>query len=395
MRRRGTQWVDAIRTAEDASDRRPPLRILHVYKDVFPSVVGGIEKQIDMIRRGMPDLISNVVVSARGPRTRVESSARLGLEARVAEFGPRWLSVPVSPTLPLWVARIPADVIHLHMPNPAGELAVLLAGNGRPIVASYHADIVRQARFERAYSPLVQACLRRSGAIVVGSRRLARSSPALQGHQSKLRLIRHSVDVERYRPGAVSERRRSELRARYGEPLVVAVGRLVYYKGFELLIEAARGLEGSVVIVGDGPEGPRLRALAAGLPNVHLTGELDEDELVAHLAAADCFAMCSTSRAESFGISVAEAQAMGLPAVVADTGSGTVEAVEHGFSGLVIAPGDVTALRQALVSLLSDAPRRQAMGEAARARAVANHAAGERMRELAELYAEVARSPRD
>jgi glycosyltransferase involved in cell wall biosynthesis len=360
---------------------------------VFPPILGGVEKQIDALRRGMPDVVSNVVVCARGPRTR---TARVngGLEVRVAEFGPRWMSVPVAPTLPRWVGRIDADVIHLHMPNPPGEVAGLLAARGRPVVASYHADIGRQARFERVYRPLLDACLDRSSAVIVGSRRFAETSRALRRQASKVRVIPHTVDVERYRLDAVPAERRDAIRRRYGEPLVIAVGRLVYYKGYEHLIEAARGLDASVVIVGDGPERERLAARARQAPNVHFAGELDEDDLVAHLAAADCFALSSTSRAESFGIAVAEAQAMSLPAVVADTGTGTVEAVEDGVTGLVVPPGDPAALRDALSGLLADEARRRSMGSAGRSRAVARHALADRARDVRALYEEVLASAR-
>jgi glycosyltransferase involved in cell wall biosynthesis len=369
------------------------LRVMHVYKDVYPPIVGGIEKQIDALRRGMPDVVSHVVVCAREPRTRL-ARADGAIEVRIAEFGPRWLSVPVAPTFPRWVARIEADLIHLHMPNPTGELSVLLARGSRPVVVSYHADVVRQARFERAYRPLVDACLSRSSKILVASRALAETSPAMRRHASKVKLIPHTVDVARYRRGAVPRERREALRRRYGEPLVIAVGRLVYYKGFEHLIEAAAGLDAAVVIVGSGPERERLEERAKGLQNVHFAGELSDSDLIAHLAAGDCFALASTNRAESFGIAVAEAQAMELPAAVSDTGAGTAEAIEDGVTGLLVPPGDPCALHEALRSLLGDERRRRAMGAAARERTVARHALQDRARDVRAVYEQVLRSAR-
>ena len=383
----GQNAIDFMITPQAAAG---PLRVLHVYKDVYPPIVGGIEKHIDALRRGMPDVVSHVLVCARAPRTRV-TQAEGAFEVRVAELGPRWLSVPVAPSFPRWVRRIEADLIHLHMPNPTGELAVVLARGGRPVVASYHADVGRQARFERAYRPLVDACLERSSAIIVGSGGLAENSAALRRHSSKLKRIPYAVDVDRYRRDGVAADRREALRRRYGAPLVIAVGRLVYYKGYEHLIDAARGLDAAVVIVGSGPERERLVARARGLANVHFTGELEESELIAHLAAADCFALSSTSRAESFGIAVAEAQAMELPAAVSDTGAGTAEAIEDGVTGLMVTPGDPRALRDALSALLADAGRGRAMGAAARARAVARHALPERARDVREVYERVLR----
>jgi glycosyltransferase involved in cell wall biosynthesis len=367
------------------------LRVMHVYKDVYPPIVGGIEKQIDALRRGMPDVVSHVLVCARAPRTRI-ARVNGALEVRVAELGPRWLSVPVAPTFPRWIRRIEADLIHLHMPNPTGEVGVLLDRGARPVVVSYHADLGRQARFERAYRPLVDACLERSSAIIVGTVSLAESSASLRRHSSKLKVIPHCVDVGRYRLDGVPADRREALRRRYGEPLVIAAGRLVYYKGYEHLIDAARGLAAAVVIVGSGPERKRLVARAGEVTNVHFTGELDESDLIAHLAAADCFALTSTSRAESFGIAVAEAQAIGLPAVVSDTGAGTTEAIEDGVTGLVVPPGDTRALRDAMSSLLADEGRRRAMGAAARERAVARHALEDRAHDVRELYDQVLRS---
>jgi glycosyltransferase involved in cell wall biosynthesis len=362
------------------------IEVLHVYKDVFPPVAGGVEKQIGALRDAMaPDVVSHVVVCARSARSEV---ARVGgaMEVRVAEFGPRLLSAPVAPTLPRWIRRMPGDLIHVHMPNPTGEVAALLGRRGRPIVASYHGDIDRQARFTRAYKRLVDGFLNRCSAIVAGSGRLVETSPFLRAHGSRVNVIRHGVDTDRYRSDAVSVERRSEVRGRYGDPLVVSVGRLVYYKGYKHLIAAARSIDASLVIVGDGPERGRLAELARDVPNVRLAGGVDEDELVSILAASDCFVLASTSHAESFGIAVAEAQAMGLPAVVTDTGSGTVEAVEDGVTGIVVPPADPAALADAIGDLLSDEDRRRSMGAAARARAVARHALTDRAREMRDLY---------
>jgi glycosyltransferase involved in cell wall biosynthesis len=361
--------------------------VLHVYKDVYPPVAGGIEKHIDGLRRATPDCVSVVVVCARAPRTRM-SPVGDGVEVGVAEYGPRWLSVPVAPAMPRWIARMDADLIHLHMPNPPGELSVLLARKGRPIVASYHAEIVRQARLERAYRPLASACLRRAAAIVAGTNGMARGE-ALRPYGSKVEVIRYGVDVDAYDRETVPLARRDELQGIYGTPLILAVGRLVYYKGYKHLIEAARGLDASLVIVGDGPERARLTELARTSSNVHFAGALDESELVEHLAAADCFAMSSTSRAEAFGIATAEAQAMSLPAVVTDTGSGTPESVEHGVTGFVVPPGDPGALRDALTDLLSDDRRRAEMAASARERAERLHDLRARALDLRALYERV------
>ena len=365
----------------------PRLRVLHLYKDAYPPIPGGVEKHIDGLRRAMHDVESHVLVCARSPRTSTSVGPR-GVEVRVAELGPRWLAVPVAPTFPLWVRRLEADLIHVHMPNPLGEGAALLAAAGRPIVASYHADVVRQARFMWAYRPLLRSLLDRAAMIVVGTRSLLETSEALAGSRDRARVIPYGIDLERFRPDAVPAQHAAELRARLGTPLVLAIARLVHYKGLDHLIEAARGLEASVVVVGTGPLERRLRALAASAGNVRLVGAVGEEELVRYLRAADCFVLSSTSRAESFGVATVEAQAMGVPAVVTDVGTGTVEAIEPGRTGLVVPPGDPGALAEAIRSILSDPKRAEAMGRAARERAVERHGLQDQALRMRRVYDE-------
>ena len=365
------------------------VHVLHVYKDVNPPVLGGIEKHIDALRRSMPGIRSDVLVCARRPRTTSRDVAG-GVEVRVAEAPRRLLAVPVAPTFPYWLRRLDADLVHVHMPFPLGEASALVGGRNRPLVFSYHADIVRQARFLPAYQRLVDACLTRAAAIVVGTRRVADHSPVLARHRDRITVIPYGVDTEHFDPQRVSAETREDVRRHLGTPLVVATGRLVYYKGFEHLIAAAQRLDATVVIAGGGPWRGRLSELAAGVPNVRLLGPVTERQLVELLAAADCFVLPSTSRAESFGVSTLEAQAMGVPAVVTDVGTGTVEAIEPGRTGVVVPPADPTALADAIGGVLGDPERARSMGMAARARAVERHALSARARDLQAIYESIA-----
>jgi glycosyltransferase involved in cell wall biosynthesis len=360
------------------------LHVIHVYNDVFPPVAGGIEKHIDLIRRALPDVRSDVLVCARGRHSRRQPYGT-GVEVHVAELGPRVWSVPIAPAFPFSLRRMQADVIHLHMPNPLGELGVLM-DRKRPVVCTYHADVVRQARVTAIYRPLVHACLGRAAEIIVGSRRLRETSPFLGVHASRANVIPYFVDTEHYAPSRVSDSDRARLRARYSGPIVLAVARLVYYKGLEILIEAAQSLKASVVIIGDGPLAGRLHGLAAASPNVHFAGRVNEADLLCHLAAADCFVLPSTSRAEAFGIAVMEAQAMAVPAVVTDVGTGTAEAIVPGETGLVVQPGDAAALAAGINDILSDPLRRATMGRRARERAVALHSASRAADQLRDIY---------
>lgn len=346
------------------------MRALHVYKDVFPPVAGGIERHIGDLRRTLPGVTSDVLVAARGPRTQRERREG-GIEVRVAELGRVW-SVPLAPAFPVWLRRLRADLIHVHMPQPLGELAALLAAGPVPVVASFHADVVRQASVMPLYAPLVRGVLRRAAAVVVGSEGLRHSSPLLQG-LDHVEVVPYGVDTAWFDPAAVDPAWVRSVRQELGTPLIVAVGRLVHYKGHEDLIEVVRNLEASLAIVGDGPRRAALERRAATVPRARLLGRVGDDELRVLLAAADVFVLPSTNRSESFGIATLEAQAMGTPAVVTDVGTGTAEAIAPGVSGLVVSAGDPRSLAAALSAFLTDGPRRCSAGAAGRLRVLERH----------------------
>ncbi len=173
---------------------------------------------------------------------------------------------------------------------------------------------------------------------------------------------------------------RATARARLGlreeDFVVVAVGRLVYVKGFELLLAALPHVLGEipsarVVLVGDGPDRTSLEAQAAALGiggRVVFAGSVDgaAGGLLEYLAAADVCA--APSRNEGMGRALVEAMALGLPVVGTAVG-GIPDVVGPDEAGRLIPAEDPAALAGALVELGHDARLRQKLGEAARARA--------------------------
>src|SRR3954452_8964330 len=141
----------------------------------------------------MTDVRPDVLVCSRSSRTTVADVAG-GRELRLREFGPRVWAWPVSPEVLLEVRRSPADLIHVHMPYPLGELAALVGARRRPLVCTFHADVVRQARWLWLYRPLVQRILDRADAIVVSSDRIALDSP-LFGRRRPIEVIPCGIDT--------------------------------------------------------------------------------------------------------------------------------------------------------------------------------------------------------
>lgn len=350
------------------------MHILHVYKDYFP-VLGGIENHIKWQAEGM---------QARGHRVHVlvTNTGRATLRqpiqgVPVTKTGRQFnvSSAPVSLGLFRELARLgrDADIVHLHAPYPPGELAQLLVRAGRRTVITYHSDIVKQATLLRFYAPFLRRILDRAQAILVSNPRYPEGSPFLRPLQEKIRVVHFGIDPARFRPTEASQRRAQELRRRFGPgPLALFVGRLRYYKGVDVLVQAlARTPEVQGVIVGAGPMEAQIRGLVRQLglaERVHFAGHVADEDLPAFYQAGDLFVLPSVHRSESLGIVLLEAMASGLPVVSTELGTGTSYVNQDGITGLVVPPGDPDALAQAIQRLARHPRQRVAFGEAARRR---------------------------
>jgi glycosyltransferase involved in cell wall biosynthesis len=179
---------------------------------------------------------------------------------------------------------------------------------------------------------------------------------------------------------------RAEVRAALGldasQALALYVGRVTADKGVLDLLEVLERLPGlHLAVAGDGEALPALRRRAAGLPRLHLLGQVTPAEVQRLLGAADLFVHPSRC-AEGLPSSILEAAAAGLP-IVATPQGGTVEVIRSPDHGLLVPPGDAAALGSAMARLAEDAPLRARLGAAAR-QLVAEHFSWERISETAE-----------
>lgn len=346
------------------------MRVLQVFKDYFPPTRGGIEQHINELVHGLGDFDHSVLTSSRSKRLLIDEDHGVRI-IRTPELG-RPVSTPITPAWPRLLRNSGADLFHFHSPNPFGELCLMASKSRTPMVASFHADIVGRRALLPAFRPFQQRFLRRAVRIVVSSPRLLATSPALHSHTDRAVVIPFGVDPAEWqtRPPAADE-----IRARFPGPILLFLGRLVYYKGVEVLLEAMRTVEATLLVAGDGPLGPRLHALATDLrleQKVSFLGEILDDQRAAYYHAADVFVLPSTSRAEAFGRSMLEAMASGTPALSTEVGTGTSWVNLPGKTGLVVRPDDPSALAGAIKIILSDDERRSALGEAA-SRRVSEH----------------------
>lgn len=341
------------------------MHVLHVGKFYPPDYLGGVETFVAtlsaaLVRRGVD--VECVVAAVRG---RGSVTTQDGVRVtRLASLGVLY-SQPLALGLLRALRTGAADVVHVHHPNPLADAAVLLSDR-RPLLVSHHSDVVRQRGLLPLYAPVVGRVLRRARAVVVSAPQLIETCRELAGVEGKVRVIPYGIDPAAFAATPAVEARARALRSAWGaRPAVLGVGRLVGYKGWDVLLRATRDLDATVVLVGAGPEEARLRALAA--PNVVFAGRVPDELRAAYYHAADLFCLPAVSVAEAFGIVLLEAMACGKPLVTTALPTGVSAVNRAGITGLVVPPGDVGALRDAVAALLGDADTRHAMGRAARA----------------------------
>ncbi|MDO8690089.1 MAG: glycosyltransferase [Dehalococcoidia bacterium] len=365
------------------------MKVLHVYKDFYP-VLGGVENHLMLLTRELsrlPDMEVEVLVTNTTARTVVEQFDRVRVTkaGRVATLA----STPISPALFREIGQRDCDILHLHFPYPLGEIASLLRGKARRIVITYHSDIVRQKLILRLYHPLLMQILSRADAIIAGSPNYVESSPYLSRFTEKCTVIPYGIDASLFQPSS-GPAEALGIPEKYLAPFIIFVGKFRYYKGLHHLVRAMKQVEkGSLLLVGEGPEEPALRSLvdSLGLENrVAFMGHVEERLLPGFYQAGQVFVLPSCLRAEAFGVVQLEAMACGLPVVSTELGTGTSFVNRHGETGFVVPPSNPAALANAINTLLTDQPRREAMSIAARARVCSQFTKERMVKSILELY---------
>jgi len=375
-------------------------RILLVTND-FPPRSGGIQSYLENLVGGLVKTGTHTL-TVYAPKWK--GCEAFDLEAATDGYEvvrhPTTLMVP-EPSVAIRMRRLIAsydiDTVWFGAAAPLALLAPLArdAGASR-VIASTHGHEVGWSML-----PLARTALRRIGndtdVVTFISQYTRDRFASAFGPRAALERLSPGVDTDRFEPDSVA---RAELRARYrlGErPVIVCLSRLVPRKGQDMLIRALPAIRARIdgaalVIVGGGPYRTTLHQLAHQFgvaEHVVFTDGVPGDELPAHHAMADVFAMpCRTRGAgldvEGLGIVYLEASASGVP-VVAGRSGGAPESVIDGETGLVVDGGDVGAIAVAVGDLLADPDRAAQMGAAGRRWVVENwqwHTKAQRLGEL-------------
>jgi glycosyltransferase involved in cell wall biosynthesis len=351
------------------------MHVLHAYKVCHTEIYGGIPEVIRILATARNSDIASAIVAARLlGRGRSVNDGHVPIRL-AGSFG-TLASTPIAPAYPFALMREArhADVVALHAPFPLNDIGVWLGiPKHTALVVHWHADIVGRELLSRSLAGLVRATLARADRIIVSNERLLEGSPILAPHLAKCSVVPFGVDAAFWGELDGGERADAERLAAAHPRLVLGVGRLVPYKGFDVLIEALTRIDATAVIVGDGAQSSRLRRLIERRGMGHrvlLFGSVSRERLRVLLHAARVFAFPSVTTAETFGIAQLEAMAAALPIVNTALPSGVPDVAREGIEALTVPPGDPVKLAEAIGRLLDDPCLAASLGNAGRKRTI-------------------------
>lgn len=249
------------------------------------------------------------------------------------------------------------DLVHVHSPNPMAELISIFCQ--KPKVIHWHSDIVRQKISYVFYQPIQKKALQKARIVLTTSPQYLNSSKQLKPFKNKSRVIPSGINFKRLSIDDNAQIEFSKIEEKVkNKKIVLTIGRLVEYKGFESLIQAAQFLQEDtiVLIIGQGPKWDYLQKM---IKEMNLTEKVLMLGKVEHISSflknCDIFCLPSVSRNESFGLVLVEALYFGKPLVTTDVyGSGMSYVNEHNKTGLIVPVNNPESLARAINQILYD-----------------------------------------
>lgn len=335
------------------------MRILQLGK--FYPVQGGVEKVMFDLLDGMSKqgitcdmLCANAYV---GQSLRIiqhnDNSQIISTSTLCKKF-----ATMISPQMVVELRKICSnyDIIHVHHPDPMAAFALLLSGYKGKVVLHWHSDILKQRFLLKFFMPLQNWLIKRSDMIVGTTPVYVAQSPHLSKVQKKCTYL--PIGIE---PITYDENKVLSLKNKYkGKKIIFSLGRLVSYKGYKYLIDAAKYLPDNYVVL-IGGSGPLKNALQEQIGhddlrgNVILLGRISDEELPSYYGACDMYCLPSIMKTEAFAIVQVEAMSCGKPVVatkIPESGVSWVNA--DGESGLNVPIKDSKALANAIERILED-----------------------------------------
>lgn len=336
----------------------PKGKILHILNYYSPHI-GGIEDVCKSIVDGTPEYERLVLCynDVAVDTVDIVDGVEVWRASLWREVARQQVSFSFCKVLRKVLRRFQPDIVQLHLPNPLTSAFVLATlPKGVRLILHWHSDITVHRHIHWLYSPIERKMLKRADAIIATSPNYIEGSPFIRPYREKCIVVPNVVSRKKLDIPA-SQADLDTLRRRYGENIVLFLGRHVPYKGLDHLVKAIPMVKSpaTFLICGTGPETYRLKEMAQGQQHTHFLGRIKDEDISLYMRAAKIFAFPSVTKNEAFGIALAEAMYYGtVPVTFAIPGSGVNWVNLDGQTGIEVPQHDPKAYAEAIDRLLSD-----------------------------------------
>jgi len=344
-------------------------KILHVSKYFYP-YYGGIEDAARTIVDELRPYFEQKIICFNHEKGTIYNIngvdvLRMGTTCTVAS---QPISIKYRRELQKMIDTFKPDYIHLHLPNPLIAFYILTINlHGAKLISHWHADILGQRYFYALFKPFEKKILEKSNKIIATSEVYMNHSIPLKNFLYKTVILPNTVNEKKLKLYDGEKEEIEKIKEKFNhKKIVLFVGRHVFYKGIDYLIEAEKQLKEDCVILiaGTGQDSFKLREKVGDNPRIKFVGRLSNNELKYYLYASDVFAFPSHNRSEAFGVALAEALYCGLPAVSFNIeGSGALWVNKNNYTGLVVENENVTDFAMAISKILSSDKLRAEMSK--------------------------------
>lgn len=373
------------------------IKVLQINKLYYP-FTGGVERVVQQIAEGLAEETDmKVLVCNENKKTVVEHIN--GVEVQRSGSFYMLGNMPLSFRFIRDLKKMSkkCDILHFHMPFPVGDLAGLLSGYKGKIVVWWHSDVVRQKKMMILYRPIMERFLKRAAVIIVATQGHIDGSAYLKPYAEKCVVIPYGVDPMMEKKAdewVLSRKEEWEAKEQKNRPVrFLFVGRLVYYKGCKVLLDAFRQVkDAELIMIGGGVMEEELKRLAAEYEledRVHFLGKVSAEVLEEHFSECDVFVLPSIARSEAFGLVQIEAMAYEKPVINTNLASGVPYVSIHGETGLTVEPEDVQGMADAMNWLVEHPKERKEMGKRARVRVKEEYQMNKMLKQVSETYERV------
>ena len=356
--------------------------------------IGGIEQTCQYLSEGLKDEYEvKVICFSEDKETKVQETNGIqvikpGVFLSVARQD---LSFSYFKHLHKVIKTWKPDVIHFHYPNPfVTALLLPIIPRSTKLYVQWHLDITKQKKIYPFIKPFETMLLKRADLIAPTSPNYRDSSKPLFPFRNKTTILPSAIDIQKLNvnTGDIETIQRIKDKAK-GRKIVFFIGRHVLHKGIQDLIKAEQLIKNDcyIFIGGVGPITDEMKAICK---SNRVVGRLSDQEKKCYYYAADIFAFPSYTKAEGFGLTLAEAMyCNAVPVTYTIEGSGVNWVSLHEVTGLEVPNRNVAEYAKAIDELLSDDKKRNDFAEAAHQRIVENFTIEKEILNLKKQYKEL------